>query len=254
LIAALFAATGSRGEPLPYEPARDLSVTGGAGLLWLLSAALETGLAPSSCRWCNPPGFDAAARDALRWRDTAAAQTASDLLGYAGMPLATLAVDFAASDGDLKTAGTDALIAAESAALAGLAGQGVKFLVGRERPFAHAGGASLADAGADRNLSFYSGHTSFTTAVAVSTATCASLRGSSRAWAVWATGLSLAAATGYMRIAADRHYLSDVVAGAGAGALFGVLVPTLFHRPSSSGGSQASIVPNQGGLVFAGRF
>ncbi len=48
---------------------------------------------------------------------------------------------------------------------------------------------------------------------------------------VWVSGLSVAAATGYFRIAADKHYLTDVLAGAAVASSVGFLVPFVFHRP-----------------------
>jgi hypothetical protein len=42
--------------------------------------------------------------------------------------------------------------------------------------------------------------------------------------------LSLAAATGYLRIAADSHYFSDVLVGAAVGTAVGLLVPHLLHK------------------------
>ena len=223
-------------SPLPYEPARDLTITSAAGLAWAISQLFEKQLAPQRCRWCEPPGFDSSIRDGLKWSNTAAADTASNLLAYGGVPLATLGVDLMVSGRDPKVVGTDALIAAEAAVLAGAFDQGIKFAFGRERPFVHALDESqkpLTARPGDNNVSFYSGHTSFTTAIAVATGMCASLRGEKDAWAVWATGLPLALGTGYLRIAADKHYASDVLLGALMGAIFGAGVPYLLHRPSS---------------------
>ncbi len=59
----------------------------------------------------------------------------------------------------------------------------------------------------------------------------ASLRGYRGAPYVWALGVPLALLSGYLRIAADRHYTSDVLLGAALGSLFGGLVPWLLHRP-----------------------
>jgi membrane-associated phospholipid phosphatase len=162
-----------------------------------------------------------------------------------------LGVDFFASGRDAKAAGTDALIAGETVALAGLFGQAVKLAIARERPGARARDGTRGSR--DEHASFYSGHTNSAFAVAVALATCASLRGDPDAWVAWAAGLPLAAATGYLRIAADRHYLSDVLAGAGAGALFGILVPRLLHSPSAASTPQpgAARFPV---LTFGGRF
>jgi hypothetical protein len=51
----------------------DATVTGAALTLWLGSALAQDALAPAACRWCDPPGFDAGARDLLRWQATEAA-------------------------------------------------------------------------------------------------------------------------------------------------------------------------------------
>src|SRR6266446_6341307 len=208
IAAASLAAAGPPSRSLPYDGVRDPLLTAGAGAAWLLTQVLVDRLAPYPCRWCDPPGFDAAARTALRWRDTAAAETGSSLLAYGAVPLIGLGVDFLVSGHDAKAAGTDALIAAETVVLAGLFGEMVKLAVGRERPFAHAQevpGRPPSARPSDDNASFYSGHTNAAFAVAVSLATCASLRGDGDAWVLWATGIPLAAAAGYLRMAADQH-------------------------------------------------
>ncbi len=56
------------------------------------------------------------------------------------------------------------------------------------------------------------------------------MRGYRLASVVWATSLPMAAATGYLRIAADKHYLTDVLTGALIGSAVGFLVPFAFHR------------------------
>ena len=173
-------------------------------------------------------------------------------MAYGAVPLAGLGVDFFVSGRDAKTAGVDALIAAETVALAGLAGQAVKLAVARRRPAAYASGAARASA--DDDASFYSGHASAAFAVATSFATCASMRGDGDAWVAWAAGLPLAALTGYLRIAADRHYLSDVLVGAGAGTLFGTLVPRLLHSPGAAGTPQQRGPARLPALTFGGRF
>jgi len=250
--AALVAADGPS-RALPYDAIRDPVITGAAGASWLLLHVFEDRLAPGGCRWCEPPAFDAAARDALRWQSSGPPGIASDVLAYGAVPAVGFTAGFFASGRDAKAAGVDALIAAETVALAGLAGQAVKLAVARRRPAAYASGARRASG--DDDASFYSGHASAAFALATSFATCSSLRGDRDAWVVWAAGLPLAAAAGYLRIAADQHYLSDVLAGAGAGTLFGILVPRLLHSP---GATQTVVQQAARGrlpaLTFAGRF
>jgi membrane-associated phospholipid phosphatase len=65
------------------------------------------------------------------------------------------------------------------------------------------------------------------------------------AWpAVYAAGFGAAAAVGYLRIAADEHWLSDVVAAAAVGAGLGVAVPLLFH-----GEEKLTLTPLPSGVV-----
>ena len=48
-----------------------------------------------------------------------------------------------------------------------------------------------------------------------------------------AFAVPLALATGYLRIAADRHWATDVATGWAVGAAFGVGVPWLLHRTAA---------------------
>jgi membrane-associated phospholipid phosphatase len=111
--------------------------------------------------------------------------------------------------------------------------QVVKFSTGRERPFVHA----LPEADKphtaqpnDNQTSFYSGHTNLTFSLAVAAGTVASMRGYRWAHWVWIVGLTVASLTGYLRIAADRHYLSDVLTGATLGSALGFVLPYAFHN------------------------
>jgi membrane-associated phospholipid phosphatase len=101
-------------------------------------------------------------------------------------------------------------------------------------------------------MSFFSGHTTWAFALAASSGTVASMRGYELAPVVWAVGLPLAAATGYLRIAADRHYLSDVLVGAAVGTAVGIGFPRLMHgrQPELSVGASAS----PAAITVAGRF
>lgn len=110
-------------------------------------------------------------------------------------------------------------------------------LAGRERPYGRncdnpaESPDSAACNGNDRHRSFFSGHTS--QAFAAASAQCMHhlnmpLYGISPA-VPCAAGYTVAAFVGGLRMMADRHYLSDVLVGAGVGTLVGLLVPWLFH-------------------------
>jgi membrane-associated phospholipid phosphatase len=91
---------------------------------------------------------------------------------------------------------------------------GVKFLTGRERPNS-ADGAHSFDPFRTGDTSFPSGHTAL--AFGMATALAAEVPG---AWDDVGF-LGLATATGLSRINDNRHWLSDVVAGAAVGFIAG---------------------------------
>jgi len=248
----------------------DGAVTATATGGWLLSEfAFKRQLAPALCRWCDRRGeidtlngFDAWGRQA-RWVDPTPAGRASDVTGMALVPLTVLGTEaFLAFRQDAASAlPTDLLLILESAALASVFNQTVKFMVGRERPFVHAraltGASQPPDP--DDNVSFFSGHASWAFVMTVAAGTVAELRGyEGRGW-IWALGLPLSLATGYLRMAADKHYLSDVLIGALSGSLFGVLVPLVIHgrtghEATSQGDFEARLTATPGGLALVGTF
>lgn len=237
---------------LRYDWRVDGAVTAAAFALWGGTQLLESRLAPADCRWCVPDGVDASVRDTLRWKDTSAANLASNLGAYVFVPLTNLgllALD-ARSEGHLGELPGDGLVIAEAVALNGTLAQIVKFAAGRERPFVNAlpvdQKAHTAHP-ADNNVSFYSSHTSFAFSLAVSTATVASMRRYRWAPVIWAVGLAGAATVGYLRIAADRHYFTDVLVGAAAGSGIGVAVPCGLH--GDAGALAVSPVPGGGAML-----
>jgi membrane-associated phospholipid phosphatase len=235
---ALPAAAAHAGDELRVDWPVDGAVTGAALVAWGGSQLLQTKLAPAACRWCEPGALDTSVRDALRWSDTGAAGLASNVGMFALVPVASVGLLAlgAHADNRLDEMGSNALLIAESVALAGATNQIFKFAIGRERPFVHAlppDEKPLTANPADNNVSFYSAHATVAFSLAVSAGMVASLRHYRWAPAIWAAGLASAALVSYLRIAADRHYFTDVLTGAGAGAGFGVAVPAL-HRTSST--------------------
>ena len=150
----------------------------------------------------------------------------------------------------------DMLVIAEAALLTADLNQLVKYTLGRERPFVHRledDDKSQTKHPSDNNLSFYSAHTSISFSVVTAAATVATMRGYKGAPLVWALGRPLAAFTGYLRIAADRHYLSDVLVGAVLGSAVGVLAPLLLHGPRDSKGSGMSLSASSNALTLTFR-
>lgn len=242
LVVLSLASTAHADEPrrLRGDDTRDLLVTGGALAFTLSTEFLKPHLAPLECRFCGTNDLDAGARDLLVLSNGDTARHASDWLA-AGLLPAGIAVHQLLAAGDWEEGGRDVLYVLEAASISAALNQLVKFSVGRQRPFVRYGnygdGGRLPDP--DDNLSFYSGHTALAFSLAAAAGTVSSLREyRSTPW-VWAIGMTLASGVGYLRIAADKHYLTDVLVGAVVGAGTGVLVPLLLHGREDEGGSTA---------------
>lgn len=105
---------------------------------------------------------------------------------------------------------------------------GVKLAVQRPLPVTYAGEGRLQQQ-AQGYRSFYSGHTSTAVAALTAAAWTAHLRYGTGAWPWVVTGLA-GASVAVERVAAGRHFPSDVLVGAAAGFGVGTLVPLLHAR------------------------
>lgn len=245
-IVAVAAATVAVGAPRRAAaddvaaPDRRLHVplTLGLGALYVLGEGpFKAPLSKDTCRWCGPILFDDAVRD-LRWGDRDLAHHLSSATGYVGAPLLALGGIGLAAHLDDRGGNwlDDGLIVAESAAIAGVVNFLVKAAVARERPFVHALAPEDKPATPrpqDNNQSFYSGHSTFAMSLAVSAGTVATMRGYRWAPALYGGGVAMALATGYLRIAADKHWATDVVTGWVMGAAIGYAVPRFLHRKAT---------------------
>jgi membrane-associated phospholipid phosphatase len=123
-------------------------------------------------------------------------------------------------------------IQAQAFAITGFVTSLVK-LSGRERPCAQPDDSASGDANCDDpNRSYFSGHTSL--AFAGAGLTCVEHRHFQSFGRVGdpitcASALALATTTGVFRAVANRHWMSDVVTGAGVGLIAGWLMPWLMH-------------------------
>ena len=239
-------------EPADFEYPLHISIpltTLGLSV-WIAGEVFKKDLVPEQGRWTQTNPLDDAVRSALVWnyshRDDA--NMASNIV-LGSIPLAGLgALLFTDRDGwsaptssRTKQVGLGVLIMLESASVAMLANQIVKFVALRERPYTRSGPYPENDP--DSRLSFYSGHTTTAFALAVSGATLYDMRGGRYPGVVWGVALALAAGVGYLRIGADKHYFTDVLVGALVGAAAGYLVPKLFHqKDGDEGGTQYTLM------------
>jgi len=261
ILTGLTAAAPARAErdPLRYDLTVDLSLTLGAAAFWGGSEVLKSHFAPVTCRICGTNALDAGARDRLLWSNPERARTISDALAFGLLPAGVLAHSLLAAraGGDSWKEGmVDLLVIAEAATLAGSLGQVVKFAAGRQRPFVHYGNYPEANRAPDPddNLSFWSGHTSLAFSLAVGAGTVAYLRGDESApWILWG-GVAVASAIGWLRIAGDKHWITDVLTGAAIGSLAGWALPTWLHRRADGAappgaGARLAVAPLPLGIV-----
>lgn len=229
-----------------------MPVVAGFGALgaWAIASELVVP-GPSEAAWTRTLGPDDGARGFLRAASPegrARAALASDLLllAHVALPFAD-ALSATSGQARLRTA----LVDAEALALTGAIVGTLKLTTARARPYTLDGGEHSGDA----FKSFPSGHTAFSF-------TGASLFCTQRGTSGWTNALACSAAlagaatTGTLRVVADKHHATDVLAGALIGGLVGWLVPTLqMTKGSDADASTAPLVwGTPTGFVVSGRF
>lgn len=125
-----------------------------------------------------------------------------------------------------------------------------KYTVQRPLPKVYAGQdpALISEPGGYR--SFYSGHSSLTFSALTAASFTYNLRHSSSAWPWVMTGV-FGTSVALERVAAGRHFYTDVIVGAIAGAGIGLLVPWLHERADVTKGENKrviSLVPSEDGI------
>jgi hypothetical protein len=218
-------------------------VTGGALTSAILLLFFQDQLAPASCRICSTNGLDTGARQHLLWSHPKLAKSISDGF-YVTIPAAAITTAFLYGRRDAGNwrGMEDTLLVIEAVSIAGFGSQLTKLLAARRRPFSTYQ-TGLYPANTDDHLSFWSDHTSFTVVSVTSLAMVSRLRGRSNWPWLLGSGLALALGTGYLRIAADKHWLTDVVAGAFWGGIVGVAVPSLQLRSTKGEGINVTATP-----------
>jgi len=196
-----------------------------------IAAPLVTSIStPSDCRWCNPGSVDTAVRNQLVWRNVNLADTISTINTYYVGPAAGLVLlYFSDKDESWRRLIDDTLPVLESIAVTQLLTNLAKVTIARQRPYKHFASTPTEPTRED-NQSFISGHSSFGFALTTSAAYMCHIRGYWTEPYVWGAGITLSLATEYFRMAADKHYLSDVLVGGLVGIGAGLTIPRLMRR------------------------
>lgn len=233
------AASVGRGSPFALRLAVDLPVLLGSGAIAVASELAKSELPGPQCGACDPQQINPLDRLSLG-SHSQAARTASDVLlgASVGLPFILDFFDVLGThprDG-WRGYGKDVLILSEVFVVNASLNALVKYAVRRPRPLVYDNDpeAFTAEERADPDaaLSFYSGHSSvsFSMATAYSYLFMRRHPGSKLVVPVWIVSEGLAASTAALRVAAGKHFITDVLTGAAAGAAIGLLIPYLHER------------------------
>jgi len=217
LAAAMLPVAGAAQTPVYRSGWTSWTVAAGAGGLAALPALLHLPRGAPSCAPCDPAklaGID-------RWvvsLDSRGAGTGSNvvLLGVVGGGLL-------ASD----TRGNTAMMA-NAVAFTSLTVEWTKALVHRNRPILYTAAAPSVAGDRDTQRSFPSGHTATAFAVATSYAVMAQRQRLPHATRNEILLYAGAAGVGAMRVAAGRHFVTDVLGGAVLGTAVGWVTAKVF--------------------------
>jgi PAP2 superfamily len=174
------------------------------------------------------PAWD---RSATR-QSSATARRASDVLLYASLATPA-ALMLSSRNRQVREGGTLVVMGIETLALTSGLTQNAKYLTRRVRPYGYQPDVPNAlKFDTDTWHSFFSGHTSMSTAACFYTAQVYSDLYPESRWRpfVWGTAVALPATVGYLRYRAGRHFPTDILVGYAVGAFCGWFVPYLHRR------------------------
>jgi membrane-associated phospholipid phosphatase len=141
----------------------------------------------------------------------------------------------------------DLLVMAEATATATAMMQVAKYPTARVRPYAWAAGGFTSPGS---KMSFWAGHSSSAFAIAASATQISRMRGRPSWKWIAVTTFTGAAAISYLRIAADRHWATDVLVGTAVGTTVGLAMPLLVFHPAGERKPAVTLVPAAGGLAL----
>lgn len=190
-----------------YPNSGDTAFLVGTGLAAGGIAFYADELTPNKSRLHDLAPGDHFFRTYVKWQNRRPAMLISDILLYGIMLPSAFWLPAISGPNYVQPFHTMAEVAALNALAVNLS----KVLFARTRPAAFFSGQKKQ---AGDLHSFYSGHTSMTFAMGVSGAMLLGNKHPQNKAYFFAAALSLATLTAYLRMAADRHFFSDVVVGA----------------------------------------
>jgi len=196
---------------------RPWTVAAGAGAFAALPAVLHLPRGAAPCAPCDPASLSGIDRWVVRL-DARGAGTGSNvvLLGVVGGGLLA------------SRTSANAAMMVNAVAFTSLTTEWTKALVHRSRPILYTAQAPSVAGDRDNRRSFPSGHTATAFAVATSYAVMAHRQHLPHATRNEILLFSGAATVGAMRVAAGRHFVTDVLGGAVLGAGIGWLTARVF--------------------------
>lgn len=208
----------------PYRASwADVALMGGGVVVAALPSLLELPKGPPPCAPCDPatlPGID-------RWvvgERSDGAALASDLLQYG---VAAGAVYWSVKESSGEEVRGNLVVLGKSIAFTQVAVQWLKVATHRNRPVMYTDQAEEVAGDPASRKSFPSGHTAVTFALATSYALLAHRQHRSHATRNSLVLFGTATAVGMLRVAAGKHFPTDVLAGAGVGVTVGWLTTVL---------------------------
>jgi membrane-associated phospholipid phosphatase len=240
------------------------------GIGSLVPEIFKSELTPAQCRWCGANAVDRFFHDGLTGAIVSrkTADTLSNVTGFGLAPAAALAGALFAT-GPHATPGAglrSAVIVVEGTVVAFAITQSVKLVAARARPYvvyghpSQPGEGGLYDFSASNSrLSFPSGHSTLAAALGVGSAMTATLEESPAAPWLWGAAGVLTVSTSFLRMMAEKHWITDDLAGIAIGGGCGVLFPLLHRRGSLLGGSTSATpvvaaLPGGMNVSLVGRF
>lgn len=227
------------------DPFIDGPLIAGGALAVAIPYAFASRLITPRCP-CDPAGINAFDRHVVG-NSSPFLDSFSDATAGAALiaPVALDLLDVGASGVFLE----DAAVFSEVLALNGALVTFAKYTVQRPLPRVYAGQDPALARRPGGYRSFYSGHTSVTFAALFATAYTLDLRHQQGAWP-WLAAAAVGTAVAVERVAAGRHFYTDVMVGAVSGSAFGIAVPWL-HAKKDPREPSFSLAPADGGAMLA---